>query len=382
MLIQNGRVFTEKFIFENADMRLQDGRIRQVSREPLLPEPGEQTLDAGGLLVIPGLVDIHFHGCAGHDFSDAGEDGLFAIAAYENSIGVTSICPATMTLPEERLSEIVRGAAAHKRKKGEAALVGIHLEGPYISPEKVGAQNPDYVQTISAEAVSRLLADSRGLLKLMTVAPEQPGVPEVIREFHDRICFSVGHTNASYEDAERAFSLGARHMTHLFNAMPPLHHRMPGPIAAGAEHPDVMAEIITDGIHVAPAMIRFAFRLFGPERMILISDSCRACGMPDGRYELGGQEVIKRSGAAWLPAGNLAASACDLFEMMRRAVSFGIPLEDAVRAATANPADSIGEGASCGRIAEGLAGRVLLVTPELSLVRVVDDSDGCGPVSR
>jgi len=336
----------------------------------------ENTIDASGCYVIPGLVDVHFHGCVGEDFSDATPDGLQAMADYELSEGVTYICPAGMTLPEEQLSPICKNAAAHKEKNGGGAeLVGVHLEGPFLSSAKKGAQNSDFLHDPDVPMLRRLQADAKGLVKLVTVAPEQPGAMEFIRTATaEGIHISVGHTIADYDTACAAFEAGADHATHLYNGMPSLHHREPGVIGAAFDNKHVMPEIICDGIHVHGSVIRATFEMFGAERMILISDSLRATGMPDGEYPFGGQMIEVHGNRATLLGHpeTLAGSVTSLMGCMRQAVKFGIPLADAVRAASYNPAKSIGLESRIGSLEEGKdASFVLLDKESLEVKKIV-----------
>lgn len=336
----------------------------------------EETLDASGCYVIPGLVDVHFHGCVGEDFSDATPEGLQAMADYELSEGVTYICPAGMTLPEEQLSPICKNAAAHKEKNnGGAELVGVHLEGPFLSSAKKGAQNSDFLHDPDIPMLRRLQADAKGLVKLVTVAPEQPNAMEFIRTAtSEGIHISVGHTIADYDTARAAFEAGADHATHLYNGMPSLHHREPGVIGAARDNENVMPEIICDGIHVHGSVIRATFAMFGAERMILISDSLRATGMPDGEYPFGGQMIEVHGNRATLLGHpeTLAGSVTSLMGCMRQAVKFGIPLADAVRAASYNPAKSIGMENRIGSLEEGKdASFVLLDKESLAVKKIV-----------
>ena len=312
------------------------------------------SFDVSGCYVIPGLTDLHFHGCRGADFSDGDEAGLETMANYELSRGVTQFCPAGMTLEREQLSRICRTAAARKRAGGPGAeLVGINLEGPFLSPAKKGAQNSDWLQKPDLALLRQLEEDSGGLVKLVSVAPELEGAMDFIREASKTVTVSVGHTAADYDTALRAFECGAREVTHLFNAMPPLGHREPGVIGAAADKRSVRAELICDGVHIHPSAVRAAFRLFGKDRMVLISDTMRAAGMPDGEYTLGGQAVTVRGSRATLADGTLAGSVTDLMACLERAVSFGIPPADAVTAAAVNPAKVLGIYGDYGSLDEG-----------------------------
>lgn len=402
--IEGGLVFTGER-FHAADVVIGGDRFSAVvasSDGALMAARDPAVLDATGCYVIPGLVDIHFHGCRGADLCDGTEESLRTIAAYEAARGVTAICPASMTFPFETLAQAFGAAAAFAggEADGMAALVGINMEGPYISPEKVGAQNPAFVRGASVEEFDRLQEIAGGLIRLVDVAPEEPGNLEFIGQIAGaaaenggtaggepgdaaaarggatttggRPRVSIAHTCADYACAAEAFERGARHMTHLFNAMPGLHHRKPGPIAAAAERDDVTVELICDGIHVHPAMARLAFGLFGRDRVCLISDTMRACGLDDGTYDLGGQDVTVRGPRATLADGTLAGSVSDLMRCLVCAVQeMEIPLEDAVRAATINPARAIGIDAERGSIARGKIADAVVLGPDLEVRRVV-----------
>ena len=374
MRIANGKVFDGQ-CFRERDVVVEGQTFSHIEASGVVECDGPEAadmVDASGCYVIPGLIDVHFHGAVGHDFCDASDEGISAIAAYEASRGVTSICPTTMTLPEERLAPIVASVAAHEVAAGEAGIVGINMEGPFIAPDKVGAQNPAYVRSASLEEFARLQEQAQGLIKLVDVAPEQPGNLEFIRQVSHDVRVSVAHTCTGYDDACAAFDAGARHMTHLFNAMPALHHREPGPIAAGAERNDVTAEIIADGVHIHPAMVRLAFALFGDDRMILISDSLRACGLGDGEYELGGQQFFVKGNRATIANGSLAGSVSDVMACMRTAVrTMGIPLTSAVKATTVNPARALGLDGKLGAIAPGYQADAVVLDRDLNIKHVV-----------
>lgn len=351
MNFKNAMLYTENFRFEKGCFSVEDGRFCNVSAREL-----PDAVDLGGAYVIPGLIDVHTHGNSGADFSDGDGVGLEKIATYLAKNGVTSFAPASMTLPYETLEKAFATArtfvdAAHSDK---AALRGIQMEGPFFSEKKKGAQNGAYLRLPDFAAFEKLNRDCGGLVKIVDVAPELEGAEEFVRRAKDICTVSMAHTDADYDAAVCAISAGATHLTHLFNAMPSLHHRKPGVIAAAAEAEQVSAEIISDGQHVHPAMVRLAFRLFGAARMVLISDSLRCCGMPDGEYELGGQQVYLKGGVARLVCdGTIAGSATNLYDCMLRAISFGIPKEDAVRAATYNPAHQLGCLREVGSIADG-----------------------------
>ena len=364
MLIKNAFVYTPRHTFEKGSILIREGRIVPFGT----PEEGEEVLDAEGLYALPGLVDIHFHGAMGKDFCDGTEEAIQTLADFEASKGVLAICPATMTFSEEILNGVMDAAAAHKNGKG-ADLVGINMEGPFISPKKVGAQNPEYVHTADIEMFRRLQKRANGLIKLVDVAPEEPGALDFIRACHDEVRISIAHTCTDYDTAIAAFEAGATHMTHLYNAMPGITHRAPGPIIAALEK-GAEVELITDNVHIHPAMVRFTFRTFGDDHMILIADSMMACGLPDGPYSLGGQAVTVEGRRATLTEqpGTIAGSATCLYDCMKVAVrEMNVPLESAVRAASENPARSIGIDADYGSLAAGRYGNVILADADLNI---------------
>lgn len=330
--------------------------------------------DLEGAYVIPGLIDIHTHAAVGEDASDGISEGMTKMSLYYAKDGVTSWCPTTMTLKEPELNAAMDAIRDFKRPGNGAKVAGIHMEGPFVSMEKRGAQNPENIAAPNIEMFRRLNERSGNLVKVITMAPEEPGAMEFIKEISKECLISVGHTTASYDIAMEAYRNGAGSLTHLFNAMPSLLHREPGPIAAAAES-GAFAEIITDGIHVHPAAIRIAHRLFG-ERLILISDSLRCAGMPDGDYELGGQPITMKDGKATLTGTDtIAGSSIHLSEGLRRCVSFGISLEDAVYAATEAPAKAIKVFDKVGSLEKGKAADIVVLDKNLNVLKVFIDGE-------
>ena len=366
MIIKGGKVFQEDGSFLEQAIYINDHRLVDKAE---YQDDGE-VIDAEGLLVLPGLVDIHSHGAAGEDFSDGNPEGLKKILQYEKRCGITSYCPTSMTFPKERLRQIFASIKGEQTEDGET-LVGINMEGPFLDPAKKGAHVEKWIAAPDVAFVRELNQDADGLVRLVTVAPNMDGAEEFIKEMHEEVCISLGHTAADYDCASRAMKLGAHHVTHLYNAMQPFGHRAPGLIGAAMDDPECMVELICDGYHIHPSAIRAAFRMFGPERVILISDSMRATGMENGTYELGGQEVTVKDRKAVLKDGTLAGSATNLYGCMCKAVEFGIPLEQAIMAATANPARSIGIFDRVGSIRIGKQADLLLVSENLELKRVI-----------
>lgn len=371
MIIKNGLVYQEDKTFAKRDLYIEDGKI--VEGPEQVTDKSE--IDAEGMLVLPGLIDVHSHGAVGHDFSDGDMEGLKKILAYEYAHGVTSYCPTSMTIDREELRKIFRamGSFSEDGKAGEepmAHVAGINMEGPFLDADKKGAHRAECIMAPDVAFFRECNEACGNLIRLVTLAPNTEGALEFTRELHDEVSISLGHSGADYDTAKAALEAGANHVTHLFNAMMPLGHRAPGLIGAAAEDENCMAEIISDGIHVHESMVRAAFKLF-PGRIVLISDSMRATGMENGTYDLGGQQVTVNGKLATLADGTIAGSATNLYDCMRTAVSFGIPMEEAIAAATMNPARSIGIYDQVGSLTPGKRADVVLADRELNLVRVI-----------
>lgn len=369
MYYKNARIFCPDFTFRMGAFEVTpSGHFGKI----LPDEVPEDAIDLQGATVIPGLIDVHTHGNSGEDFSDGSLEGLKKMALFLAGKGITSFAPASMTLPYDTLEKAFSTAAKLHAEpvSGGARLMGIQMEGPFFSEKKKGAQNGEYLRLPDFDAFAKLYESCGGLVRIVDVAPELPGAEDFIRQAKALCTVSVAHTDAGYDHARQAFCAGATHLTHLFNAMPGIHHRNPGVIPAAAENPNVRAELICDGLHVHPATVRLAFRMFGGERMILVSDTLRCCGMPDGQYELGGQTVTLSGGIARLADGTIAGSATDLYRCMRNAMDFGIREEDAVRAATWNPACAIGAEDRIGSIEEGKLADFLICTDNYAQLQV------------
>ena len=365
MLYYNAKVFTPEGWIRGG-FRVENGRFAEI-----LPGLGKGDEDLENAKVIPGLVDIHTHGNSGADFSDGSLEGLKTMAAYCARNGITSFAPTSMTLPFETLAAAFQTARElhDHRPSGCARVMGIHMEGPFFSEKKKGAQNAAYLRDPDMDMFKALQQGCGGLVRIVDTAPELNGAAAFAAEASRNCTVSAAHTDADYEQAAAFFDAGANHVTHLFNAMPPIHHRRPGVIGAACEREDVVAELICDGLHVHPSVIRMAFRLF-PGRICLISDSLRCCGMPDGEYELGGQQVFLRGGVARLGDGTIAGAASNLFQDLRNAIRFGIPEEEAIRAATVLPAREIGAESEIGSIEPGKFADFMVCGEDLSLRQV------------
>lgn len=373
MVIKNGIVYGEDQCFQKRDIFIKNHHFVES-----VDSGDTEVIDAGGLYVLPGLVDVHSHGAVKHDFSDADAKGLAEILRYERRCGITTYCPTTMTLPKSQFGLMFDAMKELEITPDMARIAGINMEGPFVDPRKKGAQSADYIQEpdlaffreCNARCAAACPTELGRQIRLVTLAPNMPGALEFIRALKDETVISLGHTAADYNTARQALDAGAKHITHLFNAMAPFSHRAPGLVGAAAEDKNCMAELICDGIHVHASAVRAAFAMF-PGRIVLISDSMRAAGMSDGTYTLGGQQVCVRGKLATLSDGTIAGSVTNLYDCMRTAVSFGIPLEEAVAAATINPAQSIGIDDQVGAIAVGKWADALLVDQDLRLIRVI-----------
>lgn len=370
MIIKNVDIYTEEQRFEHGDISICDGVFSEK-------ENSDEVIDGESCLAIPGLIDIHFHGCNGYDLCDGTKEAVKEIAEYEASVGVTSIVPATMTLPVDELESILGNAAEYEPESYyESDLLGINMEGPFISHAKKGAQDETNIIPCNVEIAQRFIDASGGLVTFMGIAPEeQNDAVSFVNQMKDKVNISLAHTNADYVTAKAAFDAGANHAVHMYNAMPAFTHREPGVIGAIVDSEHVMAELICDGIHIHPATVRATFKMLGKDRIIFISDSMRATGLKDGLYTLGGLDVqVEGKHATLVSDGSLAGSVTNLMDCVRVAVKeMGIPLETAIACATVNPAKCIGAYDRYGSITAGKKANLVLLNRDLSLKAVIKD---------
>lgn len=333
------------------DITICDGKIKDIQKTNL---PGE---DLGGLKIYPGLIDIHIHGCVGYDTMDE-EDRLSEMSDYLLSKGTTTWYPTTMTMSKE---DIIRATSRAINREQGAKIEGFHLEGPFINPKRKGAQNSDFIFKPDESFVSECKN-----VKMVTLAPELPGSKSFIE--NSEAVIALGHTDADYDTAMGAFRTGAKCLTHAFNAMPPIHHRDPGPLVAAFDS-GAYVQLIADGKHIHPSVIRMYRAAVGDDKVILISDSMRATGLSDGEYTLGGSKVNVIGGTAYTESGALAGSTSTLFDCVKCAISMGIEERIAVKMATENPARLM--GLNKGKIEVGYDADFILVDDKFNLIKTL-----------
>lgn len=367
MRLVNARYFDGDFTLREGQIQVEGDTI--VSFDPSA-ERDAQTYDVQGCFVLPGLIDIHIHGCGGAQLSDASPAAIAKMARFLAKEGITSFVPTTISQPREALLSQVEAVGATDRTGG-AHILGIHLEGPFFSPQKSGIQPKENLLTPDFELVEELDHKSGGLVKMVDIAPELPGGMEFIARAKDRFIVGLAHSNSDYNTALRAMEMGAHHVVHLFNAMSSFGHREPGLVGAAFDAKIApTAELIADGNHLHPAVIRTAFRLLGPDRAILVSDGLAPAGLPNGDYTLGDIPIRVENGLCRGQDGTIAGSAVTLMEVLRRTVRFGIPFDAALRAATINPARLLGKDSRIGSIEVGKQADLVVVNPALRVQRV------------
>lgn len=365
MILKNGFVLDKSFRFVKTDVCFENGKITTVGE----CDAGGEAIDCTGKYIIPGLVDIHTHGCGGADACDGTKEALDILSTTQGKAGVTSFCATTMTMPQDTLETIFKQIGSYMNAKPAGAhIVGINMEGPFFNASKKGAQRGDCLKLPEYKFFKELNALCGNNVRLVDMAPELEGSAEFIKEASKEVLVSIGHTASDYDTAMKAFNAGASHVTHLYNAMNGFTHRAPGIVGAASDS-NVTVEIISDGIHIDPAVIRATFKLM-PDRVCFISDSMSATGMPNGEYELGGQAVFVKDKKAVLADGTIAGSSTNLMDCMKKAVEFGIPLATAVKSASFIPAKAIGLEKQIGSIDVNLDADIIVLDNDLSVEKI------------
>lgn len=382
--IYGGTLLTPEQTLPDHTLVIEEGKILALEHGRRMPGPGEQGIDAYGFWVAPGLIDLHVHGAAGHDAMDATPQALQEMARFFAQHGVTSYLATTVSAPAESILRAIKNARTTAPPQDGAQHLGIHIEGPYLNAGFRGAQPTAYLRPPAAQEVEAWLTS--GVVRLITLAPELDGALELVERCAQAgVETAVGHSGASYEQVLAAADRGLRQASHTFNGMPPLHHRTPGVLGAVLSDDRIYAQVIADGVHVHPSVVRLLVRAKGSGRVILITDSTRAAGLGDGEYELADQPIRVRDGVARTPEGGLAGSTITLDAALRNVLRFsGIPLWEGLRMATAVPAEAMGWAGRGGALAPGADADVILLDEKLNVRltlvggRVVARSDSPG----
>ncbi|MDY3071662.1 MAG: N-acetylglucosamine-6-phosphate deacetylase [Eubacteriales bacterium] len=361
MIFTNGKIVNRDFDIVDAEILVADGRIAKIAPYGTICRDGQEVVDCTGKILHPGFVDSHIHGCNGADTGDATPEALETMSRYLAKHGVTSFCPSSMTVSHDELVKIFKNVRACAEKGLSGAVIrGINMEGPFIAESKKGAQAATNIRKPDAREFFELNEVSGGLIREIDIAPEVEGSDEFIREVAPHCTVSLAHSDATYEQAVHAFEVGITHATHLFNQMNGLAHRKPGAVGAIFDTPSVRAELICDGFHIHPAVLRTAFKVLGEDRSVVVSDSLKAAGCPDGTYDLGGQPVYVRDGKAFMPDGAIAASTANIYIEFKNLLSFGVPLRQVMKSCTINPAKEIRADAEVGTLEEGKVADILV----------------------
>jgi len=376
-LLHVGKAITPKGEIANAGILIRDGEIEMVGPRSGMELPsGATEVQATDSTAIPGFVDVHIHGAGGHDVMEANETALSTITGRLAAFGTTSLLATTITASADDTCRSVEGIAKYisgqyQTSDTRAEILGIHFEGPFLSKERRGVHPAEWLQLPSAELLQRFLQAAAGNARILTIAPELLGATPCIDAARSLgMVVSIGHTDATYEQARAAVAHGAHHATHVYNAMRPFTHRDPGVIGAVLTTPEVTAELIADGIHVDEIAMKVLLQAKGAQGVVLVSDGTSATGMPDGEYMLGGLKVTVNGGVCRNAEGRLAGSTLTLDRALRNIVGLGIPLADAVRMLTLNPATLLGIEFKKGALRTGADADIVLLNDGLEIERV------------
>ena len=357
MTLDNIKIYGPDFKFHNGSVSFSGEKIADVRLD-------DSETDSEFML-IPGFIDLHFHGCAGYDFTDGTKEAIEKMAEYEAKNGITAICPSTMPVSDSQLKKALAAAAEYNGENG-AELVGINMEGPYLTFEKRGGNDANYLKNPSITEFNEFRKAAKGKIKIIDIAPDMPGSTEFIKEVSKSAVVSLAHTPADYNTAMKGFEAGASLVTHLFNGMSAFSHRETG-LAGAAMDFGAYVELICDGRHVSDTMLRAAYKIFGEEKIVIISDSLSCTGLADGIYPMGELTVEVKDGLGRLADGTIAGASNNLFEGFRHLVKCGIPLESAVRMVSYNPAKILGVSERLGTIEPGKTASLVMIDKELNI---------------
>lgn len=369
MLLTHATVFVDGAFHKGLDILVENGRIEKIGRD--LVADGHEKVDLQGAFLTPGMIDIHIHGMAGAD-TMGGEAAIHTMSQALARHGVTGFLPTTVAASFQSIHHALSGVSRVADRPSGAAVLGAHLEGPFINMKNKGALDPNYIIPASMEAYREMTGEYAHLVRQITMAPDIPGALDTAKIlYREGVVVSIGHTSCTYAQACEACKNGFSHVTHTFNAQTPIHHRDPGTAGAALTQDELTCEFIADLIHLHPAILYMGYKMKGPDKMVLISDAMEACGIGDGEYMLGGKKVIVKGGEARLEEGNLAGSTLTLDTAVRNMiVHVGVPAEHVIPMATSTPARHC-KAADRGRIAEGLVADLCVFNPDWRLTRTL-----------
>ncbi|MGD6854789.1 N-acetylglucosamine-6-phosphate deacetylase [Bacillus infantis] len=375
LLLKNSRVLTEDGIIDKGYVLVEDGKIKSFGpADDLGGQSADQTIELNaGATLAPGFIDLHIHGAGGADTMDSTPEAIQTIARTLPAEGTTSFLATTITQEKSLIEQALANAAAYKQQGAEAEMLGIHLEGPFINEKRKGAQPLEHILKSDVELFKTWQEKAGQLIKLVTLAPELEGGKELVRHLAETgVVASIGHSDADYEEVREAVEAGATHVTHLFNGMKGLHHREPGTAGAALLFKELIVEMIADGVHVRPEMIKLALKSKGMDGMVLITDSMRAKCLKNGTYDLGGQDVTVKDGMALLEDGTLAGSILKMKDSVKNMTKFAdITLAEAVKLASENPAKQLDVFDRKGSIAEGKDADLTVLNENMDIVLTI-----------
>lgn len=374
MLIKNVKLITPYELLSGHAVKIEDGKIIDILEEDSIDfNDYNEIIDGKGNYLAPGFIDIHNHGNSGYDIMDATEEALDAMSKFHIKNGVTSFLGTVITSSYEDMLKAIENIVDYKNKDGLSQIIGIHLEGPFFAVEKKGAQPEIYIKKPDIEATKRIVEKSKGMLKMVSIAPETEGALEVIQYLKENnVKVSLAHTSATFEEARRGVDFGATIATHIYNGMRNFTHREPGVIGLSLVDDRVYCELINDRIHLHDGATKIALKIKGVDKIVLVSDAMRAAGLEEGDYELGGQKVIVKDGAARLESGNLAGSTLNLRDSVFNLVNhFGVSVNDAIRMASLTPAKAIGVDKHKGSIEVGKDADLIFLDKDINILGAI-----------
>ena len=370
-IISNGTIITPFQSLENKAISIEKGKITAIKERKVMDIPaGVEIIDAGGKFVAPGFIDIHVHGGGGSDIMDGKYEAVKQVATTHSRFGTTAFLPTTMTMSKDKIIGSLKSIhEAFIKGTGAAEILGVHLEGPYISSEKKGAQKEKDIKKASIGEFLEFNQASGNLIRIVTLAPEMPGAIDFIRWLHKQgVIVSVGHSNATYKQVQEGIKAGLTHVTHTFNAMRGFNHREPGVVGAALSSPKLILEMIADGIHLHPVAMKILIKIKEIGKIVLITDAMRAASKPEGTYNLGGQEVTVVRGQARLKDGTLAGSVLTMDKAVCNMVDkVGVSLTEAIQMATASPARCLGVESKKGSLEPGKDADIVILNKKLEV---------------